>query len=386
MVRGAILLIGTLAGIWFFLSRLPTSFFVLALTHMLLGGNFVILHIHLKGLIMPNLRLLALVSTLLLSTSALAQPRSISNIVNESDISAEDEAKIEKYAIGWAEELQTTDADVIEMAHKKLANPFDTDVRMTPHGRSLYGKYLGEGFAPLLDEDNENEMAAVNALQIYALLGTEQGCSVLIKHAHASSEKRDALRLWASIGLGTTFLVGELPQNRVERYAKLLRSYIANEEVWYVLSRQFDALAAIQNIPGLDKTEREEMELLSFTLQTEALVDLLGSLQDSDSRVQALSLVLISLRMQLNEPSVDPIVKRDVFDSVLDPLLVFMERAASNPTTNAELRDDYGRALQSAGLLITGGLDIQDSVDFEQLWNAEQYDAITTLVDGWKTN
>ena len=337
---------------------------------------------------MLHLRLITTFIALFLCTAAFSQPRSISKIVGESEINEEDEKKIQKFAVAWAEELQTTDAETLKHAHNKLTSPFDDGVHMTPHGRSLYGKYLKEGFAPLLSDENENEMAAVNALQIYSLLGTEQGCAVLIKHAHAGTQKRDALRLWASIGLGSTFLVGELPQNRIDRYAKLLSSYIGNEGVWYVLARQFDALAALQSIPGLDRSQRVEMEELSFTLQTNALVKLLSSIpiDGADQRVQALPLVLPSLRMQLNEPGVDDELKSTVFDSTIPHLITFVENASTNPPVgDSAMMASYGRALHSAGLLISKGQGTGESVNIVELWNNGDYPAILALTETWKS-
>ena len=380
---------GTVAGFSPLFKHIVKASAPWALTHLHLGGNFVILPIHPQGIHMSKLLLITPILTLLCCTATFAQPRSISNIVGESNITDEDELKIQKFAIGWAEKLLTTDADALERAHKKLISPFDETARMTPHGRSLYGKYLKEGFESLLSVDNDNEMAAVNALQVYSLLGTEQACSLLIKYAHSSAENRDALRLWASIGLGTTFLVGELPQNRVERYANLLHDYIANETVWYVLSRQFDSLAALQAIPGLDRDQRNEMTELSFSLQTSALEKLLASIDalEADERVQSLSLVLPSLRLQLNEPGINEQVKADTFNSIIPPLVVFVENAANNPLAHEDdLFDAYGRAVHSAGLLISMGLNVGGGVNVGELWNEENYSDILKLVESWKSN
>mgnify|MGYP000610119709 CR=1 FL=1 len=66
-------------------------------------------------------------------------------LIYEVDVYEEDEVKIQKFAVAWAQELETEDGEALERAHKKLASPFDTDARMTPNGRNLYGKYLKEG-------------------------------------------------------------------------------------------------------------------------------------------------------------------------------------------------------------------------------------------------
>lgn len=340
---------------------------------------------------MFNTRFLILVITLAISSTVTAQLRSISSIVGESSISPEDEIKIQKYAEGWAQQLLAEDAELLEQAHTKLSNPFDSDVRMTPYARTLYGKYLKEGFRPLLDRTSENEMAAVNALQILSLLGTEQACGMLLHHADSSTETRSALRLWASVGLGTSFLTGELPVNRVDRYAKLLSNFTNKETQWFVLSRQFDSLAALQGIPKLDRSDRDTFEALSFELQTKSLVKLLTSINNSvgtDQRVQALPFILPSLLLQIIEPSVDDQVKSETFDAILPLLIDFVEYAASNNSTEEGtfLHGAYGGAAHSASLLITRGIGLNSDIKVIDLWNNGDYTTILELVETWKAN
>ena len=338
---------------------------------------------------MHNLRLSTLFLALLMSTVAVAQPRSISKIVEKSSISQDSEEKIKKYAVGWAEQLQTTDAESLEQAHSKLVDPFEPNVRMTPYARSLYGKYLEEGFEPLLNRESPNEMAAVNALQILSLLGTEQAYSLLLKHADISTENRPALRLWASVGLGTSFLTGELSTNRIERYAKLLSGFIGKEQEWFVLARQFDSLAALQSIPNIDSRQREALESLSFELQTKALVNLLDSInagEGTDERVQSLPLILPSLLLQIIEPSVDEEVKSKTLDVIVPPLIGFVEYAAKQNSgdENELLHNSYGGAAHSASLLIVRAVGSDGDPKVIDLWNSADYSEILELAETWK--
>ena len=340
---------------------------------------------------MHNLRISTLFLTLLMSTVAVAQPRSITKIVDKSSISQESEEKIKKYAAGWAEQLQTTDAESLERAHSKLVDPFEPNVRMTPYARSLYGKYLEEGFEPLLNQDSNSEMAAVNALQILSLLGTEQACGVLFKHADMTREDRSALRLWASVGLGTSFLTGELPTNRIKRYANVLAGpdYIGKEQEWFVLARQFDSLASLQSIPNIDNRQRDALESLSFELQTKALVNLLDSInasKDADERVQSLPLILPSLLLQLIEPSVDEEIKSKTLDTIVPPLITFVEYAVKQNSIdeNEFLHNSYGCAAHSASLLIIRAVGSGGDMRVLDLWNNADYPEILELVETWK--
>jgi len=326
-----------------------------------------------------------------MSTIAFAQPRSISKIVDKSSISEDGENKIKKYAVIWAEQLQTTDAETLEQARSKLIDPFEPDVRMTPYARSLYGKYLKEGFTPLLSKENENEMAAVNALQVLSLLGTEQASDLLLKHADISTEDRSTLRLWASIGLGTSFLTGELPDNRVERYAQLLSNFTKYETEWFVLARQFDSLASLQSIPNQDRNQQDYLEVLSFQLQTTSLVNLLNSINasnEADLRAQALPFILPSLLLQLIEPSVDKQVKIETLEAIVPPLIAFVEYAATNQSDEEDtfLRGSYGGAAHSASLLISRGIGSSSDEKVINLWNSGNYPAILELVETWKAS
>jgi hypothetical protein len=196
--------------------------------------------------------------------------------------------------------------------------------------------------------------------------------------------------LWASIGLGSSFLTGELQVNRVERYAILISNFTTKEQNWFVLARQFDSLAALQSVPGLDRSQRDKLQNISFELQTKAIVLLLDSIastEGADQRVQALPFILPSMSLQLIEPSVDETVKTDTLDALLPHLIAYVEYAA---TTNLEdedefLRSAYGDAAHSASLLITRALGSSGDTNVIELWNTGDYPAILELVETWKT-
>ena len=285
--------------------------------------------------------------------------------------------------------MLTVDSKNLKEANTKLASPFRPSVRISSVGRSLYGKYLKQGLKPLLEKSNTNEMAAVNALQILSLLGTEGGCQILLNHADTATENRPALRLWASVGLGTSFLTGELPIDKVDRYAKLVSSFTKKEPEWFVLTRQFDSLASMQSIPRLDRSKRKKVEKLSFEAQTKALVDLLNSIDstgDIDSRVQALPFILPSLMLQLIEPSVDNNTKSDMLDTIREPLTRFITSAVSlNFVENDEaMFVAYGNAVQSASALISKDTESRENVDLLELWNNKQGSKILEVVETWK--
>ncbi len=211
---------------------------------------------------MLNTRFLILTLALLFGfcDNVVAQIRSISKIVGKNNISDDEKENIQKYAVGWANQLGSSDGETLKKARAKLASPFLSSARITPYARSLYGNYLKEGFEPLLADDNQNEMAAVNALQIIALLGTEQSCRTLLNHADNATEKRAALRLWASIGVGTSFLTGELPVKKIGGWAERLKGLTIKEKEWFVLTRIFDSLSTLQSIPKVDRLQKNKLQ------------------------------------------------------------------------------------------------------------------------------
>ena len=74
--------------------------------------------------------------------------------------------------------------------------------------------------------------------------------------ANVSEEKRDSARLWASIGLGKSFLVGAIPSRKIIINATRLQGYISKEPKWFVIVEQFSALAALQDTMNIDSTEK----------------------------------------------------------------------------------------------------------------------------------
>ncbi len=333
-----------------------------------------------------------LILAVVCSYDAVAQPKfSISKIVGRNSINDADASKIEQYAQGWAEALYTTDALELYEAQRHLIEPLEEDSAMSPYARSLYGKALRDGFEAILDENNTNEMAAVNALQVISLLGTEQGCGLLLNHADTSTEERASLRHWASIGLGKSFKQGILPERRISSIANTVADFASREPVWYIISRQFSSLAALQDIPDLDTRQQEELEALSVELQIRALSELLTEIaksDEADERVRALPFVLASLRLQLIEPGLNEDARK-AGDKVIAPLLTqFADIALKHAATakaNNELYTAYGESLQSGSFIVERILKLDSSdTSMLEIWSEGNYPEVTSRLNGWK--
>ena len=340
---------------------------------------------------MRNLHFFSLCITLMVAATLHAQGRSIDKIVDKSTLEDGEIKKIEGYAVYWSNALATTDGESLNEARIKLAGPLDPRVVMSVFARSIYGDALRESTEQYLAKNSGNEMAAVNALQVISLLGTDQGCSVLLHHADSSTEDRGALRLWASIGLNNSFHIGLLDARRISSMIKLVASFMKREQDWFIIARQFDALASIKNIPGTDAQEREELEELSFELQASALVDLLNRIQKSEQNytlVKSLPVILPTLMFEFAEYGVDEGVKENAKDIITPALVSFVKYATSiapNSQDDEGFNEVYGHAVWNADQLIRllFGETTEPEVATIDLWENNDMQAIQERVVAW---
>ena len=337
-------------------------------------------------------RISTLVFLLLVCVAAVNAPKhSITKIVGRNIITEDEANMIELYVQGWAEILLTTDGMQLYEAQQQLIEPLEPDVAMTPYARSIYGKAIKSGFEAILHKDNSNEMSAVNALQVVSLLGTEQGCGLLLNHADLSFEKRKAVRHWASIGLGNSFKTGVLPHRRVSSIANTLADFASREPVWYIISKQFQSLAALQSIPDLDSRQQEELETLSLQLQTRALQELvceISAASEVEDRVKSLPFVLSSLRVQLIEPGISKTARSEADLAMVSILIQIAETALLHAHSAKE--DDglylaYGEALQASAFILDRILNTESPDDpLLAAWIRESYPTIQERIEVWK--
>ena len=234
-------------------------------------------------------------------------------------------------------------------------------------------------------------MSAVNALQIVSLLGTEQGCGILLNHADTSTENRVALRHWASVGLGTSFKLGILPDRRISSIATLLADFASRESAWHVIARQFDSLATLQEIPNLDSRQQNSVESLSLELQARALQELVLDISKNkiaDNRVKALPFVLSSIRLQLVEPGLNEEARGKADRNIVPSLILFAHTAIKHAMSAKEgdgLYEAYGEAIQSASFIIDRVLKAESkSPSVRKLWTTGALTEIAARLNTWK--
>ena len=330
---------------------------------------------------------------LLVATTVVAQPSfRITSFISHRDLTDRQKGDMERYAQEWANELLTDDAQKLSEARRGLAEPLDKRWAMSNTARMHYGESLLDAFEPFLAEENKNEMAAVNALQILALLGTERSVTTIMNHASSSFENREALRQWASAGLENSFQSGRLPLTRLVSAATLLADAASREPVWHVASRQLQSLSSLGSTPGLQRSELAELQKLSFELQVQAISNIVEDISTNKKtslRMRAVRSGLSSLRLQLVEPGIDPKLKKNTIESLL-PVLVRVLVVTSNQSNGAKKNDGlisaYGGSMETANAMLHRLIGDQSAmaVDVRTPWEEGDSQPLSETIVYWQ--
>jgi hypothetical protein len=330
---------------------------------------------------------------LLIATAVVAQPSfRITSFISHRDLTDRQKDDMERYAQGWANELLTDDAQKLSAARRRLADPLDNRWAMSNTARMHYGESLRTAFEPFLAEENKNEMAAVNALQILSLLGTERSVTTITKHASISYEPRDALRQWASAGLENSFQSGRLPLTRLIGAATLLADAASREPVWHVASRQLQSLSTLGSTPGLRRSELAELQKRSFELQVQAISNIVEDISTNKKpslRMRAVRSGLSSLRLQIVESGIDPKLKKNIIESLL-PVLVRVLVVTSNQSSGAKKNDGlisaYGGSMEIANAMLRRLVGDQSVkvVDVRTPWEEGDNQPLSEIIVHWQ--
>ena len=334
-----------------------------------------------------------LTTLLIIATTAVAQPSfRITSFISHRDITDSQKGDIERYASGWANAMLTDDAAMLSDARRALAEPLDSRWSMSNTARMYYGEALLEAFEPFLSVENKNQMAAVNALQVLSLLGTERSVTTIMRHASSAYEDRVAVRQWAAASLENSFQTGRLPLSRLMSVATLLTEAASKEPVWYVASRQLQALSSLAGTPGLRRSELLELQKVAFQSQTKAISNVLEDIATGEGatlRMRSIRSGLASLRLQLIEPSVDTEIKSNTLASI-KPVLIRILQVSSDQSKSARadevLRVVYGGAIETADAMLrrhAGGRDVGDS-SLRDDWSSGNDLALKNVVEFWQ--
>jgi len=202
--------------------------------------------------------LVTVAATLATATHATlaAAPARIGNLVDKSNLTERDRGDIRQYAEFWGRQLNETAPSDVDEARGKLGDPLRA-VRVGEVFRFEYSDAVVDHLAKVVKDGSPH--AAVNALQILALLGTPASLDVILAHSSIEHEPDFGIRLWAAIGFPIAVRQNALPNNEINKALRDLGEAAANEARaavskrdddetrWLLLRRQFEAISSVKS-------------------------------------------------------------------------------------------------------------------------------------------
>ncbi len=203
-----------------------------------------------------------------------AAPARISNLVDKSNLSERDRGDIRQYAEFWGRQLHEATAPLdIDEARGKLGDPLRA-VRVGEVFRFEYSNAVVVHLDQTVRDGTPH--AAVNAMQLLALLGTPASLEVMLAHSSIEQEPDFGIRLWAAIGFPTAVRQNALPNNEINKALRDLGEAAAREaraavnvgdedKTRHLLRRQFEAISSVKS-----QTSRE-VQIKVLKAVTEAM-------------------------------------------------------------------------------------------------------------------
>jgi hypothetical protein len=186
----------------------------------------------------------AMLAAALSVAAGAAPPRGINNLAGERTFNAAQVNDIRSYAVTWCEKFASEHPDDIDEARTKLFEPLRA-VQVSQEFRFEYAKAALPGLNKAISSGAPH--AAVNALQILALLGTPEAFTIIVSHLSADDEKVADIRLWAAKSFAPAVRQGIVPVNEIDKALRRLEKAAAREDYWLALQRQFEAIASVNS-------------------------------------------------------------------------------------------------------------------------------------------
>ena len=206
-----------------------------------------------------GLLLVTVAATLATATQSTlaATPARLGNLVDKSNLTERDRRDIRQYAEFWGRQLHEATAPLdIDEARGKLGDPLRA-VRVGEVFRFAYSNAVVIHLDQTVRDGTPH--AAVNAMQLLALLGTPSSVEVILAHANIKQEPDFGIRLWAAIGFPTAVRQNALPNNEINKALRDLGEAAASEARaavnmpdddkirWHLLRRQFEAISSVKS-------------------------------------------------------------------------------------------------------------------------------------------
>ncbi len=284
--------------------------------------------------------LLALAALSLAASVHAAPPTRINHLIDKQDLSERDRNNIRRYAEFWSDRLGEAEGPAeVDEARAKLVDPLRA-VRVGDIFRLEYSKSV----LPLLGKTAEQATphAAVNALQIVALLGTPGSLEIILSHASVKDEKRFSVRLWAAKSFPVAVKQNVLHANDIDRALRDLSDAASLEPSWLVLRRQFEAIASVDSA-------------LSRNLQVKVLKAAMESMKGQEGPSDIMEATYTALMLIRNEYLALPPADKETVGKALAPVLCDLCTVAAAHWDSAQ-EDDAARKSYGGAVLVSENL------------------------------
>lgn len=221
-----------------------------------------------------SLRSFACLVTLAVVAEGLAQapPRPLGRdiISAASDLSDQQLQQVRNWADYWCSRLDSDDPEAVQNAREEVLRPLKSLMRASDVFRFAYSKvalpHLKNAIA------SKHPHAAVNAMIVLPLLGSDRALHLLLEHCDQRNEPRRYIRQRAAAG-AKAMLRPDPPFNlsrvAVKNAVRELRNATLNEPDWLILRHQFEAMAEVDD-PG---TREHLVKALGAVVERVALVN-----------------------------------------------------------------------------------------------------------------
>ena len=201
-----------------------------------------------------SIRLFACLVTLAVVAEGLAQapPRPLSRgiISATSDLSDQQLKQVRNWADYWCSRLDSDDPAAVKNAREEVLRPLKSLTRVSDQFRFAYSKVALPHLKNAIASDHPH--AAVNAMIVLSLLGSDRALQLLLEHCDQQNEPRRYVRQRAAAG-AKAMLNPDRPFNltpaAVKNAVRGLRDAAQNESDWLILRHQFEAMAEVDD-PG----------------------------------------------------------------------------------------------------------------------------------------
>ncbi len=298
--------------------------------------------------------LVTVAATLATTTHATlaAAPAKISNLVDRPNLTERDRDDIRLYADFWGRHLLADAPADVDEARGKLGEPLRA-VRVGEVFRFEYSNAVVLHLDKVVRDGSPH--AAVNAMQVLAVLGTPSSLEVILAHSSIEQEPDLGIRLWAAIGFPTAVRQNALPNNEINKALRDLGEAAASEARaainkrdddttrWLLLRRQFEAISFVKS-----QTSREvQVKVLK------AVTDAMDNRHGPSDLMQALYRALLLLQIEyLRLPAAD----QEILGKSLAPVLCDLCTVAAAHWDNAQsdetARKSYGGAVHVSETLL----------------------------------